>query len=179
MSLDEKLGSALRAIQEAYSLGFSFSSSPIDLLLETGIDLSLILAEAYRVGQTERQTNPEVKFDYGKSDPLGNPLSRKVFKTRRVLEDQAAAKFFKQLARLLVLLKRREPFDKAFMALVGKDLKLEPPIQSERARSPTTKAVSRRKSRNEIAYYRRRNSKDPYRTKVTRRKVGHHDGSKH
>jgi hypothetical protein len=173
MSLDEKLHIALDAMQVALRQGYSFSSSPIDLLLELTTDLALLLSQAYREGRKERQVNPEVRFNYGKSDALGNPLSYKVFKTKKVVKDPEIAKFFKQLARLLVCLKKiNKPFKEVYMTFLEKEFSSRdtPPKLGGQAKKPSSKRVSSQSKQAREAYHRRRKFKSLTASKI-RQKV--------
>jgi hypothetical protein len=103
------------ALKGVYS---TFTSSPVDLLLESAIDLSLLLSNEFLEGGKINRKNPGLKFLDQISDPLGNPKQIRLNFESDVLWDPQAAQFFKRLAGFFVRLRRGDAFNGAFMALM-------------------------------------------------------------
>lgn len=98
----ESLKNVILILQEAEKYGFSSISSPIEVLLETLVDLLLGLASNLEAGQLERKTNKFLKFDDFSQNELGNPRQIRWNKTRVWLEDPVFAETLREIASLLI-----------------------------------------------------------------------------
>lgn len=112
-SLDDFLGS----LQFLRSHGYSTSFSPTSVLLEGAIDLCLELKRNYSPElQTKLQEfNPVIKFDYEKSDELGNPRSTRIRQFEKAYFDPDGEEFFTSLSSFFVLIKNRATIKDSFM----------------------------------------------------------------
>lgn len=111
----DKLKVLIEVLQLAKKFGFESLSSPIDLLLEAGIDLCLLLSKTFYEGGLERASNPSLIFDEGHVDALNNPRQIRLSKKRKVFWDPELSEIFKQFASFLVRVKHQDPGAKNFM----------------------------------------------------------------
>jgi hypothetical protein len=155
----EQLKELIEVLKMAQKYGFSSKSSPIDLLLEAFIDLSLMLGKLFKEGAKARRNNPGLKF-LDMSDELGNPKQLKVFTPSKLYWDPWTSEIFKSLASFGVLVKRLKPGKASFMeAFSGLSFTIPP-----KALSPPEKHRLEKKSQFELkqarrAYYRRQSRK--------------------
>jgi hypothetical protein len=114
----EGLKMLIEALQTALKYGFSSGSSPLRPLLESMIDLSLLISKCFIEGSEEDESiNPGLKFSETEQDPLGNAKQIRVSFDTPMRWDPEAGKFFKALASFIVRLNRGDAFRGAFMAL--------------------------------------------------------------
>jgi hypothetical protein len=134
----EALKSLIESLQMAQKMGFSSQSSPIDVLLEAAIDLTLLLGSALQDADHAfgRSRNPDIKFlDLAKPDALGNSKSIKIPFGKFDYWDPELGVFVKtQLASFFVLLRNRK-FSAAKNLIQGwkakKDKREEPKVRRE------------------------------------------------
>lgn len=115
----DKVRELIKFLETCLQTGFELStSSPIDILLDALIDLSLLLKISYKEGGKERKKTPGLKFSERFQDPLGNPRQTKIHFESQIAWDPQAAEFFAALGSLGVRLKNGDSFKGAFMALI-------------------------------------------------------------
>lgn len=102
---EDRLNSLLEAVKLAKEMGYSSSSSPIGYLLEAGTDLCLKISSLLKEGTKAKRNNPEVRFNYRVSDPLGNPKSFKVIEPSKVFWSPQIAEIFRDLASFFIKVK--------------------------------------------------------------------------
>lgn len=156
----DRLKELISTLQLASKAGFSSLSSPIEVLLEVAIDLSLLLSNQYSVGKKERISNKEIRFLDDKSDALGNPLQISFRKKRREYWDPQTAKFLKQLASFFVQLKVFSNFREAYMASgIGRNFSNKTPINPSEQNKKARKRASKIRQNKNRAFYRRQRNK--------------------
>ena len=103
-----KLTELIGLLEEANRLGFRQTGiSPVDILLETFIDLSLLMSDSFRLGGAYRRNSPSLRSS-GEVDELNNERLIKIRKPSKLVRpDLVKTAFFKQLASLGVLIKNR------------------------------------------------------------------------
>lgn len=121
------------------NFGFASLSSPTVVLLESAIDLSLALRDAYASEDRPKLgLNPTIGFSQ-KVDDLGNQKSFKIFKDQKGYSDPESEEFFNSLAEFFVLVKRHRPikasFAEAFSTYLSSPLEGEDRTNSERTRT--------------------------------------------
>lgn len=112
---DQRLLEIFQQLAEAYSLGYSISSSPVTLYLRAMIDLSLKLSNLFETGGTtwDRKVNKTLQFFDGETglpwqpDALGNPRQR-MFREKpsESAWSPQLSEYFREMAKDLVLIKR-------------------------------------------------------------------------
>jgi hypothetical protein len=154
------LRQTIAVLQDALALGFKSGSSPVDLVLEVYIDACLLLSEAFRLGGSFREPNPNLVKLPG-VDALNN--ERLVFirsppmKIRPSLEK---SRYFKGLAEVAVRLKK-SPNASTFMVDATVAAKCEQEQEPQvRARSPSKHEKQKERQAARSAYYRRQRKKD-------------------
>jgi len=148
----DRLDELIKALQSAQQMGFSSLSSPVDALLETGIDLFLILSSLFTEGAQERIKNPEIKFSRTQVDSLNNPKQIRLRKTQKEFWDPQLSKMFRKLASFLVLVKNRKPDALPFMRSVFRTAHSPPRLSRE---NKETKETQHAISNKQQAYHRR------------------------
>jgi hypothetical protein len=117
---EDRLKDLIQTLQLAQQVGFSSSSSPIGWLLEAGTDICLQISTLLKEGTKEKKNNPEVKFNYRVSDPLGNPKSFKVYTAPKVFWNPQLSEYFKKLASFFVKVKNGDNDALDFMSKEAK-----------------------------------------------------------
>jgi hypothetical protein len=142
-------------LQSALQGGFLTStSSPVEILLESITDISLMLSTMFTEGTKGQKSNEGLKFSERYSDPLGNPKQLKIPFETRIFWDPETALFFKELASMMVHLKRGDTFRVAFMAIHKAFSNLQPPVVSQRdSHQGVRKKMDKQKTR--LSVYRR------------------------
>lgn len=160
----ESVQGVRKALKLLETFGFETRSSPMLVLLDSGIDWSLTCVEELRrvplSPATKLRVNPTLTFSEDFSDSLGNPLQEtkyhptKGYKFVDYSLDSDAQGFFISLAELLVRVKGGSSFKDSF-AESFKDF--FPPSTSERTVSRTkTKRETIISVKNTVdSYYRR------------------------
>jgi hypothetical protein len=110
---DQELISTLELLLEAYKLGFSTFSSPVNSLLRIMIDLSLKLRNLFQEGgqRWDHPANKSIRFMDGINSPwipdaLGNPRQISQGTFQKQAEDPLLSQFFEKIALDLVQIKR-------------------------------------------------------------------------
>jgi hypothetical protein len=153
-TLDEKkLDSLLEAVKLAKQFGFNSSSSPVEFLLEAGIDLMLLLAKHLKVPSKGIKQNPIILFKDDEQDSLGNPKQITINKRSKSISDPSAADICKKLASWFVMIKNQDPHRNSFMESLFRTRILKAPEIS--VAKQTSKKVPFEKKISRQAYYRR------------------------
>lgn len=108
MEEEDNLRSLVRALGEALRMGFSSSSAPTTVLLDTMVDIALRLANNFDRTQVER-LNPQLIQPKGLVDVLNNPKFIKLKKAKMYPPSPAATDWFMSLAVLLSQFKKGLP----------------------------------------------------------------------
>lgn len=111
---EEGLKSLIEALQAARHFGFASSSSPVEYLLEAGVDLLLTLSSLFKDGRPARRVNPELQFSDKEVDSLNNPKQIRLVKKQPIWQDELLAEKFKQVASFLIQVKQRDPRARSF-----------------------------------------------------------------
>ena len=161
----ERLDQLIEFLQHASAAGFSSISSPLEILLESGTDICLVLSKILKEGRKSIYLNPKVIFPQGRIDSLGNPLSVKVSEIRPAWKDLEASEFLKKLALYMVGLKNRRSHAGALTAAALGVGRLDQHPQSVKAFELTIDLKQKRlqvrnKQRNQRAYFRRQRNKE-------------------
>jgi hypothetical protein len=156
----DKIRDLIKILESGLRVGLEFSaSSPIDILLEAAIDLSLLLKDTYKEGGKFLKKTPGLKFSERFQDPLGNPKQLRVSFETQVGWDIQASEFFEALASLCVRLKNGDSFKGAFMALMEKFPELRTTLperkSSEKSKVQKISTKSSSKGVRRKYYYRR------------------------
>jgi hypothetical protein len=155
---ESSIDSLIETLKLAKQVGFSSSSSPIGFLLEAGTDVCLQISSLLEKGTRARRNNPEVKFNYKVSDPLGNPKSFKIYQDPKTFWDPALAKVFRELASFFVLVKRDDKSALDFMSEVVVPSKTSSEESSEQNEKEQKIQLDIAKIAN-LAYHRRQRKK--------------------
>lgn len=143
----------LSVLKTALSRGYSVQSSPVDLLLESILDLALILKREFFEGSFARKLNPSLRFSKRYQDPLGNPKQIKFQKSSKFYQDDQAADFFEGLALVIKLIKEQKPVKAAFMAGF-RDLFLSLDIKIKRLEQISNEEEKLRRQKSKFFYRR-------------------------
>lgn len=151
----------IRVLQTAYQVGYTSLSSPTGVLLDTLLDLSLLLKEDFLSPKLGRKLNRDIKFLYSApQDELGNTKSISVGpKSEREFGDPDGFNFFKEFAIFVLGIKNHLPIRQAFLEL-AKRLRFIPPTKLEvpKAKEHTTSSSRKSKRLKVRAYWKRRRS---------------------
>ena len=160
----DRLDFLIRSLTQARKYGFSSLSSPVEILLEAGTDLMLILSDKFDKGAKSLPLNKEIGFSQFSQDALGNPKQFVIQKKNPMFQDQEASKYLKKLASFLVALKNRQSFSKALRLA---ELTVERPSTSQSKLGLETtlnlkekRAEFRLNLQKQRAYYRRQRNKN-------------------
>lgn len=82
--------------------GSSASSSPIESILETLVDLLLLLRNILKEGTKGRRKNQGLKFSQRLSDPLGNPLQISIKFAQEIFWDPESEEILLRLIQVLL-----------------------------------------------------------------------------
>lgn len=108
--LDEnQIDSWIQLLTEAKTIGFSFSSSPVEPLLELMVDLAVKLKNEFLedLGTFwDEETNPSLKFSKTQVDSLSNPKVIYIRDRKQPAWDPRLSSFFGELAANLIRIKR-------------------------------------------------------------------------
>lgn len=113
----EKFSQMLKeAMQYGYDvlLGSSFDFSPVDVVLDSAIDILLILRRMFEEGATAARKNAGLGFSEIYSDPLGNPKQFKISFPSKYYWDPSAKEIFYGLAQTFVRIKNQESIKESF-----------------------------------------------------------------
>jgi hypothetical protein len=127
----DRLDDLIKVLSSAKTLGFESLSSPVDVLLEAGIDVMLLLKNSFKEGSRGRQNNPSLKFSEKEQDALGNPKQIRIKKPPNVFWSPQLAEIFDKLATFLALIKRNEPSTLRYFNRI-KSL-VQPPTSEEKS----------------------------------------------
>jgi hypothetical protein len=157
----DQLEQLLTAVKLAKSLGFESLSSPVVPLLEAGTDVCLLLSSAFERGaKVQERLNPKVKFDYSKSDALGNPKSFKVFPPNKDFWAPQLAEFFRKLASIFVMIKQKAPKILDLISKIKEIFGLESaPEKTEAKTKKLATGAKRSLKEKRAAYFRRQRRK--------------------
>jgi hypothetical protein len=153
-----KVEELIELLHIAKLFGFDAQFSPIEPLLEAGIDICLLLSRSYKEGTKQQKTNPKI-ISTGRVDSLGNPKLIKVYQDRQWIWDPRLGEFFTKMAQVFALLRKGGLTFSAFMAKIEKFFRsLQPPIKTSEKRRTSPRRVRNRllKQRRRDAYYRRK-----------------------
>lgn len=109
--LDEsQLDFWIEVLSEAKRIGYSLSSSPVELLLETMVDFALKLSNVFEQGSGtwSGRKNAALKFSEKAVDSLGNPKVLKIREQEVSTLNPQLSFYFRELAKQLVEVKRRK-----------------------------------------------------------------------
>jgi hypothetical protein len=151
----DRLTFIISLLEKAKRFGFSSRSSPIDILLETFVDLCLLLRDSFKEGAPERAKNVGLKFLETQQDVLGNPKQIKVFTPSKWYWSPEASKIFESLASFGVLVKKQKPIKDSFMESFKGSSLITPPVQKPK-QTTKQKNIARRAKKAQTAYFRRR-----------------------
>jgi hypothetical protein len=108
-------------LKEAISYGYdvlysekSFLSSPVDILLDSVIDILLIIGKLFIEGSTSSKPNQGLGFSDKYQDVLGNPKQFKISYPAKYYWDPQAEEIFFRLAEAFVRIKRQENLRQSF-----------------------------------------------------------------
>jgi hypothetical protein len=107
MQLEDRMKDLLQVLEIANKMGYSSTSSPMEYLLEAGIDICLLIANEFEIGKMPLRKTPELIFSQKSLDPLGNPKQIRIHKKDPVWLDPEVANFFRTLASFFVEIKNR------------------------------------------------------------------------
>lgn len=184
-TLDEdRLRDLISSLEIARSFGFSSSSSPVDALLEAGIDLALLLKKAFMADSRGRKLSPGIKFliseEDMKNDPdlgydyLHNPKQVSInFPAKWYFKDDIKSKFFELLAQVFIGLKEnrvnmKDLFMKSFSSLFPI---IQPPAEKLVSSPPIKEEGKKNLAR--AMYWRRQNYRGHSRSRFNRRSSDH------
>lgn len=165
--LDEsRLDQMIEALKLAKFAGFRSSSSPVNVLLNAAIDICIRISNSYKDGVPKfERTNPTIKIDRVKLDPLGNPLSVNINRYREEAWSPEIALFTKQLAVFFSRMCRKDfNFQKDFHDLLNSLNDLIPPgiipqkSKNAEKRKKNIKEIRAKQAQN--FYFRRRRHKE-------------------
>lgn len=139
------------AVKYGYDISFDekswFSFSPVDILLDSLIDILLVMRKLFDFGSQGPKKNIGLGFSDKYQDVLGNPKQFRISHPRDYYWDPNASEYLMQLASTFVLIKNKDTFKNAFMAFF-EALSFKP--------RPNNKTKKTRKSRANYHYWRRR-----------------------
>lgn len=103
----------IEMLSEAKKFGFSFTSSPVELLLELMVDLALKLRTQFKEGSTtwEARRNEGLKFSETQVDALNNPKVLKIRYVQKQAWDPQLSLFFEKLAETLIKVKHSKKLE--------------------------------------------------------------------
>lgn len=131
---DQELMETLHQLLEAYKLGFSTFSSPVNPLMRIMIDLALKLSNLFKEGRErwDHPVNKSIRFLDGISGPweadaLGNPRQIYSRVPQKSAYDPQLAEFFSNLALDLVLIKRSKFLPKDLYSFKDRNYRRDKP----------------------------------------------------
>ena len=139
LSAVEKFQSLLKeAIKYGYEISFdessSFPFSPFEILIDSAIDIFLILRKYLSLGVKSQRPNQGLGFSKTQQDVLGNPKQFRITIPSKYFWDPKAENYFFRLAEAFIRIKRQESIRTSFVHLM-EDLELKsPPEKSGRKR---------------------------------------------
>ena len=153
----DKVTEFVALLKEAVKYGFEisfdensyFDFSPVDILLDSMIDILLIMRKLFDLGSTGPRKNQGIGFSDRFQDVLGNPKQFRINFARDYFWDPEAYEFLMQLASVFISVKRHKTFRKAFMAFVE--------VMS--LTSGSTEPKKKRRSKANYHYQRRQSSR--------------------
>jgi hypothetical protein len=150
----ESIRQMIETLQSLESAGFSSQSSPISILLEALIDLSLQVGIAIHESRPGRRLNQGLLFDdKGPADELGNSRQVRIGnKTEPVLWDPQGKKFFHALAAFFVDLKKTQNILVSFHGTMSEFFSPEFHTRGVSTKKTTSKKTHSQKN---MGYYRR------------------------
>ena len=112
----DRLDFLIRSLTQAKKFGFSSLSSPVEILLEAGTDLLLVLSNNFERGRKSLPLNAEIGFSQDFQDALGNPKQFRIQRKNPVWLDPQIAQYLRKMASFLVAVKNRQSLPKALKA---------------------------------------------------------------
>lgn len=150
----QSLNEFLQIMKEAQKYGYEisdessyFGSSPIEVLLESMVDILLLLKDYFRLGVLGKKRNTGLRFSQRYSDPLGNPKQIKISYPQDFFFDPDAEEFFTALALCFIAIRKSKGNVKKSFHDFSDRLSLTPKI-------PPTKRKANKQKANQF-YWRR------------------------
>lgn len=151
----DKIQGIREALRFAEQLGFSSNSSPVDILLQALIDLSLLLAKSFKdLDKIKRQRlTPSLEWDYDRSDSLGNPVSYKKKILPKPIGDPLSESFFIGLAAFGVRFRNGSLTTKSFADSFANFISTPKGAKTNNRKNKIAETKTKQSS---LAYFRRR-----------------------
>jgi hypothetical protein len=154
----DQLDVLIASLMAARKAGFESLSSPVEPLLETAVDVCLLLASSFEEGKKKQAANPEIKF-LDVPDSLGNPKSIKVFKNQEWYWNPQLAEIFRKLASFFSWCKRGSGKIEDVMSKISEFFGASPPIKTSEQEKKLQEEEKKRIKKNSYFYYRRRDKR--------------------
>lgn len=154
----DKLDVLIASLQAARKAGFESLSSPVEPLLETAIDVCLLLSSSFEEGKKSQAENPEIRF-LDVQDSLGNPKSIKVWKNQKWFWNPQLAEIFRKLASFFAWCKRGSGKIEDFASKISQFFGAQPPIETSEQTKKLQEEKKQKTKKSSYFYYRRRDKR--------------------